>query len=116
MLRYPLLITALALGCTAAVAEEKEVRHSWCQGYIVKALSEFPIEGLSRTQLWLGWNVVSQHGIAQGGIKKEEYTAGRAQFDSLFSASDSQRIISMNEEECALGRNKSGWFGRNLSW
>ena len=102
-----LLILTLAI---AAPAGAQEIRHGWCQGYIVKALAQFPIEGLSRVELWLDWNEVSQYNIDKGGINEEQYQAGRNAFDNTFSAGNLQQVIATYEEDCRTERGGWRWW------
>jgi hypothetical protein len=103
-----LLITLLlTLGATASA---DEVRHSWCQGFIVKGLAQFPIDGLSRVELWLDWNEVSQRNIEKGGLNESQYQAGRDAFDNLFSAGNTRSLIDTYEQDCAAVRGGWRWW------
>jgi hypothetical protein len=82
--------------------------NSWCQGYVVKALGEFPVEGLSRVSLWLDWSAIVDETIAVGELDKSQYQAGSDHFSKLHSAGDTAGIIDVSEQRCALGRNP-GW-------
>ena len=35
--------------------QEKEARYGYCKGFVVAGLAEFPVQDLSRTNLWLGF-------------------------------------------------------------
>jgi hypothetical protein len=101
-----LLIAALFLCCSTASADRD---YSWCQGFIVKALGEFPVNGLSRVNLWLDWNEIVSETAVNNSLNQERYQAGRDQFSRLNEAGDAQRIIETSNEDCAIGRNP-GWL------
>jgi hypothetical protein len=102
------LITLLLIASPGGWAEE--IRHSWCQGYIVRGLAEFPIQNLSRVDLWLDWNEVSQHNIDSKSFNQDQYQAGRDKFDGLFTAGNNQALIDTYKEDCAQVRNKFQWW------
>jgi hypothetical protein len=102
MLRHIALSVVLSLAATVAWAEGDE--NSFCRGYIVKALAEYPIDGLSTTQLWLSWHEVVAHTGNEGTLNEAEYQSGRDKFDSLFSANDKAGIIEISDDDCDMGR------------
>ena len=104
MLRPLLVIALLAVPVSGALAENKE--NSFCRGYIIKALADFPVAGLSRVDLWLGWNATVARTGSQGMLNAEEYKAGRDRYDSLKSANNSAQIIEIMDEECEMGQNE----------
>ena len=85
--------------------EEKEVRYGYCKGFVVAGLAEFPVADLSRTHLWLAWNVINREELPPGAITPEDYDAGRNEFDSLLASGNSERLLSLADGECGLGRN-----------
>ena len=103
MLRQLSLVFTLTAFSVTVAAED--IHHSWCQGYIVKGLAEFPIEGLSRTSLWLNWNAVSQHNIATDNFNEQQYQAGRDKFDSVHASGNTQSLIDTYTAQCELVKN-----------
>jgi len=103
--QFPLAI-ALLLCCTAASAKED---YSWCQGYIVKALGEFPVAGLSRTSMWLDWNAIVNETVVNNSLDRQRYQAGKDEFERLHNAGNIQGIIDVSEEDCDVGR-VPGWL------
>jgi hypothetical protein len=83
--------------------DNDEVRSDYCRGFIVAGLGELPVEALSRTHLWLGWNVLTRGGIVE--TSAEEYSLGKQQFVDLSSSGDLQSLQGIADGECALGRN-----------
>ncbi len=100
------LFIILFLFPAASFADED---YSWCQGYVVGALGEFPVKGLSRTNLWLDWNVIVAETLGANKLNPDRYQAGRDHFTRLHHDSNAQAIIETSEEDCALGRNP-GWI------
>ena len=103
-IRY--LIAAYLLALPGIIHANED--NSWCQGYVVKALGEFPVNGLSRVNLWLDWSAIVDETIASQELNQTQYQAGRDEFSRMYAASDAQGIINTSEERCALGRNP-GW-------
>ena len=100
------LIAACLLALPGIIHANED--NSWCQGYVIKALGEFPVKGLSRTNLWLDWNAIVAVTIAAGKRDQTKYQAGRDQFSTLQAAGNARGIIDTSEERCALGRSP-GW-------
>ena len=100
-----LLVAVLFFNCSAASAETD---YSWCQGFIIKALSEFPVKGLSRVNLWLDWNEIVSENLVSGNVDQERYQAGRDHFSRLNQEGNAQGIIETSDTDCAVGRNP-GW-------
>jgi hypothetical protein len=99
-----LIVTlTLALASTASWARNSE--NSYCRGYIVKALAEYPMEGLPITQLWLSWYAVVDRTGSKGKFNESEYQAGRDQFDSLLAANNTAGLIKISNKKCDMGRN-----------
>ncbi|MEP1471076.1 MAG: hypothetical protein ABJK20_09870 [Halieaceae bacterium] len=85
--------------------EEREVRFGYCKGFVVAGLAEFPVEELSRTNLWLAWNEVNREELSPGAITPEDYDAGRNEFDSLLAGGSREQLLGIADGDCALGRN-----------
>ncbi|MCZ6828526.1 MAG: hypothetical protein O7F73_02865 [Gammaproteobacteria bacterium] len=100
------LVTALLVCCAAASADED---YSWCQGYIVKALGEFPVKGLSRVNLWLVWNEIVSETVVSNSLNQARYQTGRDHFSRLRDENNVQGIIDVAEQDCAVGRGP-GWL------
>lgn len=79
-------------------ADQKD--YGYCKGFIHAGLAAFPVQGLSRTQLWLSWNEVTREEFAVGGLSAEQYEAGIAQFDSLLASSDTVALVDVANGEC----------------
>lgn len=103
MLHRFLLVTVLLFVSNFACAGDED--YSWCQGYIVKALGEFPVKGLSRVNMWLDWNQIVGETVVNDSLNQDRYQAGRDHFSSLREAGDVQGLINASEEDCAVGRN-----------
>ena len=104
---YRALILAIAVAASGNLYADDE-DYSWCQGYVVKALGEFPVDGLNRTHLWLAWNTTVDNTIATANLNQASYQAGRNRFDELYHLGDSAAIQAVTEERCNLGR-EPGW-------
>ncbi len=85
--------------------EEKEVRYGYCKGFVVAGLAEFPVADLSRTHLWLAWNVINREELPPGAISPEDYDAGRDEFGRLLASGNSEQLLGVADGECGLGRN-----------
>lgn len=102
------LILALAIVATPAQAFEwpwqtqTPADYSYCKGFIYAGLAEFPMKGLSRTQLWLSWNQVIEAGLIKVDVGDAQYSAGKSKFDTLLAASDTQPLIDIANGECDL--------------
>ena len=105
MLRSLILVTTLILTLTSTASWARNSENSYCRGYIIKALAEFPMEGLPITQLWLSWYAVVDRTGSKGKFNKSEYQAGRDQFDSLFAANNTAGLIKISNKKCDMGRN-----------
>ena len=109
MLFRTLFVTLLSfalLGPLPAQAQAKD--NAFCRGFIIKALAEFPIEGLSRVDLWLGWDAVVTRTGMDSSLSAPEYVAGREAFDNYFAAGDMASLIDIRDGRCDMGRN-GGW-------
>ena len=95
------LLSSLLFGSAATMADED---YSWCQGFIVKALGEFPTEGLSRTNMWLDWSEIVSQTIGEKTLDPAQYQAGRDHYTQLQANSNFQAIVDASEEQCAVGR------------
>lgn len=76
--------------------------YGYCKGFISSGLAAFPIDGLSRTQLWLSWNQVIQAGYATTDAGNAQYSEGKSKFDTLAAASDTQSLVEIANGECDL--------------
>ncbi len=102
---------ALAVSCSLPAAafewpwsHHKEVKYSYCKGFVVAALGNETSE-LSRTDLWLAWNDINRNGVPTNTAWNDDYTAGFQQFHSLQSQGDSEQLKGIANGDCALGRN-----------
>lgn len=82
-----------------------EPRYSYCKGFVVAALGEFPVQDLSRTYLWLAWNDINREGIPPASAPDADYQAGHQQFDQLLAAGSLDQLRDTADGGCALGRN-----------
>ena len=80
---------------------------SWCHGFIIKALGEFPVERLNRNDLWLAWNETVKETIIMGQLNPEKYQAGRDSFQQQFEANNVGAMIDASDDECDMGRNST---------
>ena len=108
MLRPLILIATLTLTLSATATRADKNENSFCRGYIVKALAEYPMDDLPITQLWLGWYEVVVRTGSEGMLNESRYQAGRDKFDSLFAAGNTAGLAEISDEECDMGRNE-GW-------
>ncbi len=105
MLRQLTLIVTLTLALTSTASWARNAENSFCRGYIVKALAEYPMDGLPITQLWLSWYaVVARTGI-ESKLSESQYQAGRDKFDSLFATGNTSELIKISDKKCDMGRN-----------
>jgi hypothetical protein len=105
MLRQLTLIVALTLTLTSTASWARNAENSYCRGYIVKALAEYPMDGLPITQLWLSWYAVVARTGSEGKFNESEYQAGRDEFDSLFAAGNTSALTKISNKKCDMGRN-----------
>ena len=105
MLRPLILIATLTLTLTSTASWARNADNSFCRGYIIKALAEFPMDGLPITQLWLSWYAVVERTGSEGKFNESQYQAGRDKFDSLFAADNTRALIKMSDKKCDMGRN-----------
>lgn len=77
--------------------------YSYCKGFVSAGLGAFPVQDLSRIQLWLSWNNVVDTQFKQGGVSQDQYDAGKARFDSLLAASDVDSLVRLAGTECNYG-------------
>jgi hypothetical protein len=110
MLPRIVLITVLSLLATSGWAKDKD--NSFCRGFIIKALAAESLEGVSKVDLWLGWDAVVARTGGGENLNKSEYQAGRDTFDKDFAAGNTAAIADIRDGDCDMGRN-SAW---NLSW
>ena len=103
MLNRLILATVLSLGAVNALAEGD----SWCRGYVIKALGEFPIQGFDRNDLWLAWNETVRDTLGAGVLNVDKYQSGRDSFQRQFEANNVAAMIETSDEECDQGRNST---------
>ena len=103
MLRRFLLIALLILPAAGAMANKD---NSFCRGYIIKALADTPVAGVSRVNLWLGWNATAARTGSDGMLNESEYQQGRERYDSLKSAGNTGQIAEIAGDQCDMGQNK----------
>lgn len=104
MLSRILLITVLSLLATSGWAKGKE--NSFCRGFIIKALDTESLEGVSKIDLWLGWDAVVSH-TGGGTLNESEYQAGRDTFDKDFASGNTAAIAKVRDRDCDMGRNEA---------
>jgi hypothetical protein len=105
MPRPLILIVTLTLALTSTASWARNSENSFCRGYIVKALAEYPMDGLPITQLWLSWYAVVARTGSEGKFNESEYQAGRNKFDSLFAAGNTRALKKISNRKCDMGRN-----------
>ena len=76
--------------------------YAYCKGFIYEGLAAFPVQGVSRTQLWLSWNEAVRAGFALGELDPQQYEEGRQQFESLLAANDTDKLQQVTNGECDL--------------
>ncbi len=76
--------------------------YAYCKGFVFEGLAAYPVDGVSRTQLWLSWNKAVRAGFARGGLDPQQYEAGRQRFDSLLSANDADQLRVLTNGDCDL--------------
>ena len=80
-----------------------EPRAEYCRGFLATSLGAFPVEGLSRGQLWLAWNEVVKLAPAEPVASGQEYAEGREFFNSMLASGNAQAIVDEADGACALG-------------
>jgi hypothetical protein len=103
MFKRILLITVLSLLATTSSARGKD--NSFCRGFIIKALDTVSVEGVSKIDLWLGWNAAVVRTGFGNKLNQTEYQAGRDFFDQHYAAGDAEAIEDMRDDDCDMGRN-----------
>lgn len=103
------LVLALAIIALPAQAIEwpwqqaADTDYSYCKGFVYAGLGEFPVENLSRTQLWLSWNAINRVAMAGESISEESFQAGLERFDNLLTSSDLDSLLQIADRDCDLG-------------
>ncbi len=96
-------LTLTAFSATTHAAwpweDSGEDRPDYCRGVIVAGLAEFPIEDLSRTNLWLGWNGLTRNGIHDAST--EQYQQGKQAFADLLASGDLESLRQLAQADCA---------------
>jgi hypothetical protein len=109
MLNRTLVISLLSVALLVPLAAQADGKdNAFCRGFIIKALAAFPIEGVSRVDLWLGWDAVVTRTGMDAGLSGPEYDAGREAFETHFNAGDMAALVDIRDGRCDMGRN-SGW-------
>jgi hypothetical protein len=80
-----------------------EQRVEYCMGFLMRSLGDFPVEGLSRVQLWLAWNEVMKEVPVGHDSQHPEFQAGKAFFNDMLAAGNTQAILDQADGACAMG-------------
>jgi hypothetical protein len=100
------LLLALVIVAVPAHAFEWPWQHkqlenySYCKGFVSAGLGAFPVQDLSRIQLWLSWNYVVHAQLEQGELVQEQYEAGRTRFSELLAANDLAALVRVANTDC----------------
>jgi hypothetical protein len=100
---FCLVLAPTALAFDWPWEEPPATRPDYCRGFVAAGLGALPVEDLSRTRLWLAWNVLTREGVpaqATAGFQQ-----GRQEFGELLALGDNRAIVDVADGECALGRN-----------
>ena len=103
-------VLLLSAGSTCAFAfdwpwqERPEERLEYCKGFLVSSLGAFPVDGLSRTHMWLDWNYVIAAAPGPQDFQAPDYLEGKEFFQARLEADDVEAILNEAEGVCALGR------------
>lgn len=106
---FPALALATVLWPASALAfqwpwqEPPEPRVEYCRGFLATGLGSFPLEGLSRIQLWLAWNEVVKLSPGAVDTAAGQYVEGREFFNSMREAGNTRAIIDEVYRSCAVG-------------
>lgn len=99
----------LITGSTSAMAlqwpwqDPPEQNVEYCMGFLMRSLGDFPVEGLSRVQLWLAWNEVMKEVPVGHDSQHPEFQAGKAFFNDMLAAGNTQAIVDEADGACAMG-------------
>ncbi len=80
-----------------------ETRLEYCRGFLATSLGAFPVDGLSRIQLWLAWNEVVKLTPTAFDTQDPQYVEGSSFFNSMLETGNTQAIIDTADGSCALG-------------
>ena len=108
MVRFLLALAICFSSATASAIqwpwqEPPETRVEYCRGFLATGLGSFPVEGLSRIQLWLAWNEVVKLSPGVFDTQAQEYLEGREFFKSMLDGGNTQAIIDEAGGACAIG-------------
>jgi hypothetical protein len=108
MARFALIVLLFTASSSALAwqlpwQEKPPERIDYCRGFLLKSLGAFPVEGLSRTQLWLAWNEVINATSLERERKMDEVDAGKAFFTSNLDSGNIQAILDEADTTCAMG-------------
>ena len=77
--------------------------YSYCRGFVHSGLAQVSQQGASRIQLWLDWNGATRTQFSEGKLDEAQYEAGKARFSELLSATGTQALADVVENDCNLG-------------
>ena len=103
------LVLALVFACSNTLAfdwpwkDSPEPRVDYCRGFLTTSLGAFPVEGLSRTRLWLAWNEVVKATDPSFDTQGQEFVEGREFFTTMLESGNAQAIIDEADGPCAMG-------------
>lgn len=103
MKRYILATALVALPVQAFEwpwQEQSTDNYGFCKGFVSTGLGEFPVERLSRIQLWLSWNHINRSELPEGSITPEQLEAGRDRFDTLLASGDLENLLQIANQDC----------------
>ena len=106
-----LLLLSAALAMPAHSFEwpwqsQQDVRHGYCKGFVMAALSQNELGETSRIDLWLTWNHILRAELPEGSIDEQDFQRGRDRLSALIESSDYSGIREVADEECYLGRHR----------
>ncbi|MEM6581558.1 MAG: hypothetical protein AAF699_09810 [Pseudomonadota bacterium] len=102
------LLVALMLVAAPAWAvdwpwqSQTKANYGYCKGFVYSALGAYPMDGLSRTRLWLSWNNIIRAGYATTDASDPQYLEGQTAFDNLTASNDSASVLQIANGECNL--------------
>lgn len=106
MKRLILVLAVIALPVQAFEwpwQQPADTNYSYCKGFVIAGLGEFPVEKLSRTQLWLSWNAINRTGTSGDNLNQADFQAGKDNFANLLSAGDLDNLRQIANRDCDLG-------------
>ncbi len=79
--------------------------YAHCMGFVSAGLGEFPVQNLSRTQLWLSWNKIIRSTSNLSEISETDFQSGHDHFEQLLAANDIDGLLQVGADDCGLARN-----------